>query len=133
MSLYKRRLGLTYVGLIANVHAVQQVLPQVLIGSAKDFSMRSFRLINAAMPPGFYFVRRPSKWIDKNTLIWILRMISRAVTNAFPNIRISLLFDAAPIHLAPEIILAARDLRIMIVMIPACLTYLLQPLDVMVF
>ena len=75
LNLHEKSLGLTYVGLIANNYAVQQVLLQILIASGKDFSLRSCRLINAGMAPNFYFVRGPSKWIDKRTMIWTLRLM----------------------------------------------------------
>ena len=133
LDLAKKKLGITYVGLVANDHVVQQVLPHVFIGSSNVFSHRGARLLNLSLPTGFHFVRRPSKWMDRGTMIWILRLIARSINENFVGRRIILIFDALPVHLLPEVLDTFRDLRIKIVVVPARLTWLLQPLDAYVF
>ena len=66
-------------------------------------------------------------------MIFLLRKIKAAMLAHFPAYKLTLLMDALPLHLKPEVLLEARSLGIHVVLVPAKLTFLLQPLDAYVF
>ena len=59
VNLSKKRLGLTYVGLVAREFEYQHLLPQVIIGARQMFSRRTSLSINRALPSGYHFVVQP--------------------------------------------------------------------------
>lgn len=71
--------------------------------------------------------------MDRGTMIWILRLICHSIYEHFAGHRIILLYYALPVQLVPEVLDTLRDLQINIVVFPARLTWLLQPLDAFVF
>ena len=66
-------------------------------------------------------------------MIYILRTIARCLAAEMQTNEIVLIMDCLAIHFKEEVLLAARDAKIHIVLIPAGLTWLLQPLDVYTF
>lgn len=65
-------------------------------------------------------------------MVDIMRSLAEALADR-PEFQIILTFDAASIHLTKEVLRAARDLNIWLLVVPPRTTYALQPLDTHVF
>ena len=126
----QQRLGLTLVALMAQDAQIQKLLPQIMIIGAKNCSRRSFQHLVASLPPRHFLVRQKSKWINKAVLCYLMRSLAWHLREYMPLNEIVLLLDCCPVHYTPEVLLAARDAGIHLVLVPARLTWLLQPLDV---
>ena len=104
-----------------------------MIIGAKNCTKRDHRVIQAALPPRQHLLRQKSKWITKDVLCFIIRTIAWNLRDMMPASEVVLLLDCLSLHVNEEVLLVARDAKIHIVLVPARLTWILQPLDVYVF
>ena len=123
---------LTLVGLVTATAELQQYLPQLLLPKDANLSVAE-RAAFAAVPAPLEWFRGSAGWVTAANFPAILTRIRRAVHGRRPRCVIVLVLDCAPQHLADNIINHARRLRIVLLYVPARLTWLLQPLDTHVF
>ena len=129
----KRRCHLTHVGLICDDSAVQPSLPQVVIGNEHAIKAGELAALRAAMPPNVELLRRPSAWNNSALCVWIINLLAAALAPLADVCQFVLLMDAARIHTTPAVLRACARHGIRLVLIPAKLTWLLQPLDTHAF
>ena len=85
------------------------------------------------VPAPLEWFRGSAGWVTAANFPAILTRIRRAVHLRRPRCTIVLVLDCAPQHLADNVVNHARRLRIVLLYVPARLTWLLQPLDTHVF
>jgi hypothetical protein len=78
-------------------------------------------------------MRENSSWVTSAVMMRCLELLSRALQSMSAQLQIVLLLDTARAHLGLEVARWAAELDIWLVIIPAGLTWLLQPLDVCIF
>ena len=123
---------LTLVGLVTATAEIQQYLLQFLLLKDANSSVAE-RAAFAAVPAPLEWFRGSAGWVTAANFPAILTRIRRAVHVRRPRCTIVLVLDCAPQHLADNVINHARRLRIVLLYVPARLTWLLQPLDTHVF
>ena len=99
----QQRMFFTHVGIICNKPEIQPLLPQVIFVGAHTISLTEWRDVTANLPGNVYVKRMPKGWnntTQHRIIIRILGMILRQFTATMQPI---LSFDAAPLHLAPEV------------------------------
>ena len=115
---------------------IQQYLPQVrLISYGKSESMPTLRVRQAyadAMYPQQAY-HGTTGWATAKILKTWLRDLVHAVRRRRPNSIIVLIVDDAPSHIAEEFLRACRNHDVRLVILPAKMTWSLQPLDTHVF
>ena len=129
----QQRMGLTHVGIICNIPAVQRLLPQVLIVPSRYLLLRDLPAVRAAMPPTISVVRAKSKWISKPIMVWIVRLLAWTLRPLRRRYRVALLMDVLGIHIDTAVTDAATDADIDLLFVPALLTWLSQPCDTHAF
>lgn len=132
-SRQKRRTCLTHVAFICDRPEVQPLLPQVVIGNFATFLARDFPEMLATSPANVILVRQKSAWNDAGLQARILRklgLILRPFLNEFQPV---LLMDAVRLHFAPPVVQACFAAKVWPVVVPAKLTWLLQPCDTHLF
>ena len=95
----------------------------------------------AACPPNVHLIRQRSAWNNTETQKRVLRLLAAALreherTAVRPGMKRwqpALLLDACRLHIHPSVAQSAAALGIWLVVVPARLTWLLQPLDTHVF
>ena len=127
------RAAVTHVGLICNRPDVQPYLPQFLLGDSSTLTVQAQREVQAAAPPNVTVWRLKSRWVDVAVMKTLLRAIGANLRANSPGLRPILIWDCCPAHLKDEVLQAARSCGIYIVLVPAKLTWLVQPLDACVF
>ena len=127
------RMGLTHVALVCNVPAIQRLLPQVLIVPTKYLLKRDLPEVLAGMPDIIYVIRAKSKWITKDIMVYVVRLIAWTIRGHRSKYIVALLMDVLGIHLDPLVTDATRAANIEVCFVPALLTWLGQPLDTHVF
>lgn len=132
-SLGKRRRCLTHVGLICDRRELQPLLPQVLIGNFSTFLVRDWEALTADLPGNVYLVRQKSAWNNVAVCLSIIRLLSSVLRPYLDVFQPVLLMDACPLHLHHSIARACAVNGIWLVVVPARLTWLLQPLDTHAF
>ena len=129
----KRRCCLTHVGLICDRPDLQPLLPQVIIGNERTFPKASFAALQAACPPNVVLVRQKSAWNDKVLCANIVHRLGAALKDHIDGLQPILLLDAVRLRTAPKVLSACAKWNIWPVIVPAKMTWLLQPLDTSAF
>ena len=134
-SLATKRTCFTHVGLICDEPALQPLLPQVLIGNEQTFLEGDMAALRAACPANVHLVRQKSAWNNAETCKAIIRLLAEALRPhlASKGLQPVLLLDAAPCHLHPSIFQCCAANGIWPIVVPAGLTWLLQPLGAHAF
>ena len=128
-----RRTFLTHVALICDDPAVQPFMPQIVVVNERTINMQSWRAVQASCPAGVRLVRQKSAWNNAELCARIVRWLAAAVAPFTSTTQVVLLFDAAKQHVTPQVLRACAAVKIWPIVIPAGLTWLLQPLDTHVF
>lgn len=129
----KRRTCLTYVSFICDRPALQPLLPQVIIGNFGTFLARDFPGLQAASPGNVELIRQKSAWNDAKLQARIVRKLGLALRPFLGEFQPVLLMDAVPLHFAEPVRQACFAWGLWPVIIPAKMTFLLQPCDTHVF
>jgi len=129
----KRRCCLTHVALICDDSALQPVLPQVIIGNEHTFLKASFADFKAACPANVRLVRQKSAWNDCALCASIVRWLGLALAPHMGRVQPILLLDAVRLHTAKNVLSACSRYRIWPIVVPAKMTWLVQPLDTSAF
>ena len=141
VSLKKKRACLTHIGLICDRAEVQPALPQVLIGNEATFLAGEFADLQAACPANVFLVRQRSAWSNVETCMRVLRLLAAALRRheaaavhpPLKRLQPVLLMDACRLHIHSSVARSCAALGIWLVVVPARLTWLLQPLDTRAF
>ena len=141
VSLQKKRTCLTHVGLICDQSDVQPFLPQFLIGNEHTFPESSMDAFRAACPDNVVLVRQKSAWMNVQLSKRVFRSLAEALRRHErekvhpPMLRLqpALCMDAANVHIHEACVRSCYALRIWLIVVPARLTWLLQPLDTHAF
>ena len=137
-DLNKKRTCLTHVGLICDRADVQPLLPQVLIGNEATFQAGELADLSASCPANVVLIRQKSAWNNKETCKRVLRLLAAALRKVnhppkWPPLQPVLFMDAAGLHIHPSVAMSCAALNIWLIVVPAKLTWLLQPLDTHAF
>ena len=125
----KRRCCLTHVAFLCDRPDVQPLLPQVLIGNEATFLVGLLPTLNLERPPSVRLLRQKSAWNCGETCARIIRMLGATLAPYTDAVQPILLLDAVRIHTTPQVLAACNAMKIWPVLVPAKLTWLLQPLD----
>lgn len=133
VPLSRRRTYMTYVALACDLPAAQRVLPQVIIGNLHTLPAKSMATLRAALPANVTLLRQRSAWNNNLLCSTIIRMIATALAPFADAYQPVIFFDAARCHLKWNVFAACARLGIWPILVPAKMTWLLQPLDTHVF
>ena len=125
----EKRAYFTHVGLVCNDPAIQPQLPQVLFVGDKLLTLAALAAIQPHLPDNVYVKRLKKGWNNHEEHVIIVRLLGLILEPLFERYQPVLMFDASPLHIHDDVMaeLAARS--IWYIVIPARLTWLLQPLD----
>ena len=123
------RTHLTHVGLICDDPLVQAVLPQVIIANEKTITVAQFAHLRSRCPPNVRLLRARSAWVDAKTCAQIVRWLGAALKPFMVDRQPILLLDACKAHYNALVLTACATVRVWPVLVPAKMTWLLQPLD----
>ena len=125
----EQRAYFTHVGLICNDVSIQPRLPQVIFVGEKLLPQQLWAAIQRDLPHNVYVKRMPKGWNNAKEHAVIIRLLGLILAPVLDRCQPVLMFDAVGLHLADEVMQQLTDARIWYLVIPARLTWLLQPLD----
>ena len=125
----KRRCCLTHVGLVCDRSDIQPLLPQVLVGTEATFKASEMSRLVAASPPNVHLVRQRSAWNNAALMKRIIKLLAKALQPFLGSLQPILLLDAVRVHLVASVLGACVAAGIWPIVVPARMTWLLQPLD----
>jgi len=129
----KRRTCLTHVAFICDRSDIQPLLPQVVVGNEATLKAGDLARLIAACPPNVQLVRQKSAWNNMRLMVQIINMLASALRPHMDRFQPFLLLDASRVHLHPEVFYRSLALKIWPIVVPAKLTWLLQPCDTHLF
>ena len=124
-----RRGTISYIALICDNSLLQPRIPQYLVGNEHRFTAALMREMIPLLPRNIRLVRQKSSWNNAS----LMRQILYALSIALAGFRIVLLMDCASCHIEATVLAMASRLGIAIALVPAKLTWLVQPLDIVFF
>ena len=129
----QQRTNLTYVAFVSDDADLNRHLPQVVIGRTSILLVRDFQELLNAAPETIYLVRSESGWVTEPVLREIFGLLAEVLHQRRPEHAYVLAFDCASQHLQPSLLALLRGRGIYPLLVPAKMTWLLQPLDVYCF
>ncbi len=108
-------------------------MPQIIVGNQSTFLAGSLAALRSACPKNVILVRQKSAWNNETLCSLIVRWLGAALRPHLGEYQPVLLLDAVRLHTAQKVLTACRGARIWPLVIPAKMTWLLQPLDTHAF
>lgn len=120
---------------ISSVASLQPHLPQIRLPRSKEGEVPSRRAIQAYAEAGAPQIawHGGHGWNTTQTTVWYIRQLSKTVRRITPGSSLVLVMDCCSVHLSADVLSAAAKLSVHIVIVPARMTWLMQPLDTCVF
>lgn len=128
----QKRAAITHIALIASMPEVQPKLPQIFVCNERVVPAWALASPELEKPETVHFWRGKSGWNNVLKMLHVLVKLSEALVDN-PNLQPILLLDCVGCHIHAKVAAKAEELGIWIVVVPARLTFLLQPLDVYAF
>ena len=119
----------SHVAFLCDNTEIQAALPQVFIGNEHVLPAHVQQRVSPQLHGNVKLWRRKSSWVDGPMLMQILHLLSRALQPFSEKVQPVLFWDAAKAHLRPDVLRCAGKLGIWVIIIPARVTWLLQPAD----
>ena len=123
---------LTVVSVISADATLQRCVPQFIL--PKDASLSNMEKgMLLELPSPIHYVSGTGGWVTSVIMKGLLTVLRRAVRSVRPEHHIVVALDAANQHIAADVLAHAARLQVHLLLIPARMTHLLQPLDSHVF
>ena len=133
---WKQRRYMSHVGVICDRPDVQAVLPQFVIGNQRTLLKRDIAALRRGRPMNVRLIRQKSAWSNSKLTASLVRQIAAALAGhgvLAEGVQVVLILDAVRIHYTPEVLRACKAAHFWLIVVPAKMTLLLQPLDTHVF
>ena len=127
------RVTFTHVALICNKPELQPFMPQFIFVGNDALSWTQLSDLLPLLPDNVFLRRMARGWNNSEQQTLILKIIGDVAATRAPELIPVLLFDCSPIHLATPCLQACCDSRIWPLLVPAKMTFLLQPCDTHLF
>ena len=127
------RAGYTHVATICDDADVQRALPQLIVVGSRLMSAALHVQLLPQMPANVYLLRTDRGWNSAQLLARVVRLVATAAAGVAPGRPVILSMDAARLHFAFPVLQACRRHGVHFLLIPAQMTWLLQPCDTKAF
>ena len=129
----ERRTYMSHVALVCDDQALQLRMPQFILVNTRTLSADTLIAIRARIPVNYIVLRGKSAWNNGALCSKIVRRMCTALDGHLHALQPILLFDSVRIHTVPQMWRTCTDNGVWALVVPAKLTWLLQPLDTHVF
>ena len=124
---------ISFLAFVTHDSAIQPKLPQIFIGNKKAFLLKTVDALSPKVPEGFYLWREESSWNNNVFMCRALKLLAKHLKDYLASHQIILILDVARCHRHQTVYSLAHRLGIILMYVPAKLTWLLQPADTHVF
>lgn len=128
-----RKGAMTLAAFISSDPALQEHLPQILIGNEYKLTKRCMTDLRGLNTRNLIVWSAKSAWVNHKEMANILKTLRERLEPHVRGRQIILVMDVARAHISPELTNLACRLHMWLMFVPRRLTWLLQPLDVCVF
>ena len=131
-SLGLRRSVITLIAFVCDCDEIQKILPQVIVGNRKLLP-RWVAALHKQRGDSVYVLSRHSGWNDAKLMCELFKMLGTLLAPFQDTCLFVMIVDAHGAHIAPCVFEAACRAGIFLMVLPASMTHILQPLDTHVF
>ena len=124
-----RRAYVTHVAFVCDCMVLQRVLPQIIICSERTLRARDVAALRARLGGTFILLRAQRAWVNADVCVQIVRVLAEALCPYMSELHVILMLDAYRAHIGGRVWNEAARQGILLVIVPAGLTWLLQVLD----
>lgn len=132
-SMKEKRSALSLISFLSATPEFQHLLPQVFLSNEHLLTETEVEILNEATPENTFFIRRKSGWVNHTVLAQILQLLAASLGSIVNSRRVILSMDTYKAHLHVETLRTCSRLGMFLYFVPACMTKVLQPLDLLVF
>ena len=129
----KRRTCMTHACFICDKACLQKKLPQLVLVNKKTCSQVMFAQIVRASPPNIYVKQLTTAWMTEEIMCVLIRLLRAHLQEVWDDYEVVLFLDAHWSHIHHNTCVQCNRFDISLIVIPARLTWLLQPCDTHVF
>lgn len=127
------RTNISLLAFVTHDSSIQPKLPQIFIGNAHSFTYKLLKALSSKIPGGYHLWREDSSWNNHRIMCKALRLLVKCLKDYLTSHQLILVMDVARCHLHNSIFSLAKRLDVILMYVPAKLTWLLQPADTHVF
>ena len=128
-TLSTQRKAVTHVGLVCDDEALQRLLPQYIIVNEKTMTSGEAEAIRGSLPGPIRLLRLQSAWNTEDVLLILLRDLHLVLEPHAEELHVLLLWGTVAFHWNDRLLKACERYNFELILIPALLTHVLQPLD----
>ena len=129
----KRRTAFTHAAFICDDSSIQPLLPQLILANEHCLTQRDLQTILAECPRNVYVKRGKSGWMSTENLKVLLGCLVELLRPYKDSHQIILFLDAAKCHINRAIAEYCARTGLFLIIVPARMTFLLQPADTHLF
>lgn len=127
------RTFLNHVAFICDDPLIQPLLPQIVVVNEHTLRECDFPAVRVACGPRVRLLRLPSTWMNAGLFVKVMRWLAESLAGVMADVQPIVYFDAYKAHVNARVFLECARLRLWPVVVPAKMTWLLQPLDTHAF
>ena len=127
-----RRSVNTLIAVVCDDAATQKLLPQLVVGNRRLLP-RNIAAKYRVRTDSVYVLSRSSGWNNAKLQCEILKMLGKLLAPMQKTHWFVLVLDAHASHIAPSVFRRAHRSGLSMMVVPASMTHLLQPLDTHIF
>ncbi len=134
-TLKQQRSACSLLAFACNDAQVAALLPQILLINKRLLSQREQASLreHIGLHSKCKLLVRDSAWADTRVMVEMMGMLRQSLAPVEPYAHFVLVLDCCTTHAHPDLLKAAARAHICVCYVPACMTCVLQPLDVYVF
>ena len=127
------RATMTHCAMICDDASVQALLPQVVLMSSLRVGEALAAEVRSLLPSNIVLLRLPKAWVNVDVMVWIANEVGRRLRTLESTHRFIFLADAYKAHVSTRSLQAYARNNLWFVLVPAKLTWALQPCDTHLF
>ena len=132
-SLAAQRSAITHVTAICDNPEIQNLLPQVVLVGESQFTEVRFHRLRSEAPDSVHLWRQKRAWMTTDLMVQYILLLGGCLQKFQTTHRFILYLDALRAHVSPRVLRTASRANLWICVIPAKMTWALQPCDTHVF
>ena len=132
-SLAAQRSAISHVAAICDHPEIQKRLPQVVLVGENQFTEEGASRARSEAPECVHLWRLTKAWMTSVVMVKYIDLLGAILKKLQTTHRFILYLDALRVHVSPRVLRAASRANLWICVIPAKMTWALQPCDTHVF
>ena len=133
VSLGAKRTHMSHLAVISDDPDVQRLVPQMLLVGENVFPETIVAHVQECVLPPWKLVRQKKAWVNVETMMQFAKHLVSALTDLQESTHFVLSFDSFRAHTNPRVLRYLSMNGFHVVVIPALMTWALQPLDTHAF